>query len=587
MYRKSNKISELSLFSNSCNYLQGKSLKIYEDNNKWHNQFRHQVTELIDEDLFKPLYSENIGSPNASIRVLISMMILKEAHGWSDSQLFENCRFNILTRSALSLMNMDDEIPAESTYYLLRKRIVEWETKGNDNLIEKVFSQVTKSQVTEFQINGNKIRMDSKLLGSNIAWYSRYELIHEALSNVYCYLKTTLVNLLSETEIILLEELSSETGDKVCYRSNKTELESKMVQLGTVIYKIIKVIEDKSSKEIQILSRIFDEQYQIEKEVVTPRSKHEISAKSVQSPYDADCHYRKKDDQQVKGYSINATETCDTDKSLNLVTNVLVEPASAADCDFLQSATEATQEIICKKIETINADGAYHSIDNQNYCKEKQIDLILGGIQGNLPRYELVLDENKELIVTDLKTNLTVPCRKVQSRKDNTETKWSIKTEEGKIRYFGKKEIDTCELRKQIINRPQTELNVRNNVEATIFQIGFHYSNAKSRYRGLIKHKIWANIRCLWINFVRILNFIVRTCPEYAPKLKNRVFSQHILLNFVKNSFQMVTFVFFAYFCLLQTWIWFLLIFQKSDFLERTHKDDFKDISGFGVVKLR
>ena len=48
----------------------------------------------------------------------------------------------------------------------------------------------------------------------------------------------------------------------------------------------------------------------------------------------------------------------------------------------------------------------------------------------------------------------------------------------------------------------------RNNVEASIFQLGYHYSNAKSRYRGLIKHQMWANMRCLWVNFVRVLNYI-------------------------------------------------------------------------------
>lgn len=60
---------------------------------------------------------------------------------------------------------------------------------------------------------------------------------------------------------------------------------------------------------------------------------------------------------------------------------------------------------------------------------------------------------------------------------------------------------------KKISSIPQQILNIRNNVEATIFQLGFHYPNDKSRYRGLIKHKMWAHIRCLWINFVRILNF--------------------------------------------------------------------------------
>jgi hypothetical protein len=91
------------------------------------NKFRSEVIERIDEGLFIPLFHHNFGAPNASIRVLISMMILKEANGWSDSQLFSQCQFNILVRSALGLFNLDDAVPSDSTYYLLRKKIVEWE----------------------------------------------------------------------------------------------------------------------------------------------------------------------------------------------------------------------------------------------------------------------------------------------------------------------------------------------------------------------------------------------------------------------------------------------------------------------------
>jgi hypothetical protein len=46
------------------------------------------------------------------------MMILKEADGLSDEKIFENCRFNLLYRSALGLFNLNDSIPTESTYYL-------------------------------------------------------------------------------------------------------------------------------------------------------------------------------------------------------------------------------------------------------------------------------------------------------------------------------------------------------------------------------------------------------------------------------------------------------------------------------------
>ena len=540
MFRRSNKSNQLSLFSCAHTLLSGRALKTYENQQEWHNQFRVHITERIDEDLFRPLYHEGFGAPNASIRVLVGMMVLKEAQGWSDAQLFEQCQFNVLVRSALGLSNLDDPIPASSTYYLLRRHIVDWEKKGNNNLIEKVFEQVTKSQCSEFQIHGKKIRMDSKLLGSNIAWYSRYELIHETVRKSYDDFKVQIDRLLTASEISVMERLSGESGDKVSYRSSKSELESIMSELGVIIYKIISGIDGKPSDIIPILRRVFHEQYQVVDDVVTARPKQEISASSVQSPHDTDCHYRQKDEQKIKGYSINVTETCDKDARLNLVTHVCVEAATVADSTYVQPAIEATQEVVCQKIETVNADGAYHSADNQEYCQEKNIDLIVSAIQGKPSRFDLTVDENQQLTVTDLTTNTAVEVRQVKSGKEGNEPKWAIKNEKGKYRYFTQKEIDTCALRKQIADRPQSVFNVRNNVEATIFQLGYHYSNDKSRYRGLIKHKMWANVRCIWINFVRIANFIAGGGSKCEQNTQNGTILPVFLLKFVKCRCVMV-----------------------------------------------
>ena len=540
MFRQSNKSSALTLFYGTQSLLKGKPLKVYEDELSWHNLFRKHVTERIDEEIFRPLFCDGFGAPNASVRVLVSMMVLKEAQGWSDSQLFEACQFNLLVRSALGLFNIDDTVPACSTYYLLRKQIVNWASKGNENLLEKVFAHVTKSQSVDFKINGNKIRMDSKLLGSNIAWYSRYELIHETVRKVYGKFRVLIDSVVSEADIVLLKRISGESGDKVCYRSSSTEIESKLTELGIVIHKIISHITDNSSKPFQTLRRVFSEQYQIVDDAVCTRSKHEISATSVQSPHDTDCHYRNKDGNQVKGYSINLTETCNSENAINLITDVIVEAVSAADCDFLRSAIESTQEVVCSEIETVNADGAYHSVDNQDYCKEHNIDLVVSAIQGKPSRFALSTDQNAELTVTDLSTNETVPVRKVASRKEGSEPKWAIETGEKKYRYFTQKDIDTCQIRKQIAARSQTELNLRNNVEASIFQLGYHYCNDKSRYRGLIKHQMWANVRCMWVNFVRISKFIALSGPNYAQKLTNRLFSPLFLLKYVKIEYILV-----------------------------------------------
>ena len=509
MFTKTNN-PQLALFTETRTLLPEASLKTYRDSKGWHNLFREQITNRIDEELFRPLFCEDNGAPNASIRVLIGMMVLKEARGLSDSQLFEECRFNLLVRMALGLYNMDDSIPAESTYYLLRKRIVEWERAGNENLIEKVFAQVTKEQAIELEINGKKIRMDSKLMGSNICWYSRYELIHEVVGKAYKYLKGERKEVvLSGRERELLESTIKETGGKVSYRSSKAELEMKVAELGEVIYKIIQQMGDEEAEELQTLRRVFEEHYLVREEVVTVLPKEKIRAESIQSPHDTDCHYRNKGGNQIKGYSINVTETCDKGDPLNLITNVQVATASTADIDFLQPAVEATKEVIGGKVETINTDGAYHSVENQEYCKTEGIDLILGAMQGKPPRYDLRYGEGNELIITDLKTNEIIPYRTIQRRKDGT-TAWVIKDDKGNSRYFTEKEVEANELRREIAGRPVEEKNVRNNVESTIFQLGYHYPDDKSRYRGIIQHTIWANARCLWINFARILKYMTQ-----------------------------------------------------------------------------
>jgi len=47
-------------------------------------------------------------------------------------------------------------------------------------------------------------------------------------------------------------------------------------------------------------------------------------------------------------------------------------------------------------------------------------------------------------------------------------------------------------------------------IEETIFQLGYRFPNAKSRYRGVVKHKMWVNLRCFWINLDRIAIFFGR-----------------------------------------------------------------------------
>ena len=52
----------------------------------------------------------------------------------------------------------------------------------------------------------------------------------------------------------------------------------------------------------------------------------------------------------------------------------------------------------------------------------------------------------------------------------------------------------------------------------TVFQYGFHTHNGKTRYRGLLKHRMLAYSRCMWINLRRMVIFQISTFqrPTFA-----------------------------------------------------------------------
>jgi hypothetical protein len=392
------------------------------------------------------------------------------------------------------------------------------------------FAQVTKGQCADFEVSGKRIRMDSKLLGSNIAWLSRYELIHETLRLFYKDAK--LDGRIDKATRGRLDEMLQLEGNKVVYTCSSGEVKNRLQEFGGLIDKLLELFPPSKHPYSQTLSRVFSEQYTIgEDKVAAARDKAEISAKSVQSPHDTDCHYRSKDDQKVKGYSINVTESCDENSPLNLIAHASVKKAGASDVDFLQDSIEKAQSVLPEKIENAHADGAYHSPDNQQFCKNNAIELYLHAIQGAKGRYEFNFDENSQLSIVDANTGEVVDNKEHVDK--NGVKKWRITTEKA-YRYFTQKDIDSYHLRKKIAETPIKTLQFRNNVEATIFQLGYHYPNAKTRYRGEIKQQMWANMRCLWINFVRVLKHIKKAFITSCTLTKNAL--QYLICTFMKPT---------------------------------------------------
>ena len=510
MFKKSNREPQLDAFTSVPTMLESLASKQYSDQGHWHNQFREQVVMRIDESIFGVLFNNTIGAPNASVRTVIGMMILKESFGWSDSQLFEHCRFNLLVRSALGLFNINDPLPVESTYYLLRKRIYDHQKQSGEDLMGMTFDHITHQQIREFDVNGRSIRMDSKLIGSNIALFTRYEIIHQTLCMFYKSLDKVAKTRLLATDLEQLEKLFEEESSKTVYRSTREELKGRLQPIGILIYKMLKLFGELQTESFQLLQRVFNEQYKVsEDQKIELRPKEEISSSSVQSPHDPDSAYRNKGEQHVKGYSVNITETC-SENNLNLITNVIVDKANMPDTAFVEPAIQATVEVTGQMVEKVYLDGAFQSPANDEFCEN--IDMVFTGIQGAKSRYDLEMT-TEGLLVTDTQTGEQMKAVLVKKQKNSKEDRWKITTPTGYY-YFSQQAIRASHLRRETKERPLEELHKRNNVEASIFLLGFLLRNNKSKYRGLIKQKSWAFCRCLWINLIRILNFTKQICQR-------------------------------------------------------------------------
>ena len=494
MFRETDTNPQMSLFDNPADLMGKRAMKKYEDPKAWFNQFHEMVTSQIDETIFKPLFKEgNMGAPTASIRQLVGMSILKEGFGCSDEDLIEKCDYDLLTRRALGLLRLEDEAPSLDTYYLFRRRICDYADATGDNLMETCFSRLTKFQASKFKISGKSIRMDSKLIGSNIAWYSRYELVHKTLlQGIDQYM-----SLLNPSLRKKIQPWLEENAKQTVYKSNAETIRQRLGELGRVIHAILMRVKAKDG----LLKRVFEEQYEVEHGHVSPRDKKMIAAASVQNPNDPQAEYRQKGQQKVKGYSVNVTETTDQENAPGLITGVQVEGATAADNSFYQDAITKSEAVTGTRVETVYSDGAYQNADN----RALEVNGVFTGIQGRQSRYLLDESDGDTVRITDSTTGEVYEAKRTGS--GALRIPYPANRSKYKWRYFPPKQLESMRSRKRMEDIPQEEKNKRNNVEASIFQLCFHTRNNKTRYRGKRKHELWAFARSAWINLRRIILF--------------------------------------------------------------------------------
>lgn len=465
------------------------------DPSAWHNLFYEHFLCAIDEEVFEPLFHGSRGRPNASICTLLGMLVLKEGRGWSDEELFEACALDLRIMRALGLTNFSESVPVPATYYEFKRRLFEYEVAHGVDLLEKAFANVTGKQAAKFDVKADWIRMDSTLIGSNIANCCRLQLVVGCLQVFWRSLTEAQRARASQKDRGLLDALLTCKPHQFVYRLKEEEKPGKLAELGYVMSRLLKIYDEAESDRWGPLSRLFGENYRPQKKRVILKDASEIPADSIQSPYDTDATFRRKCGRQTQGYTLNVTETCNPD-GLNLITDVQVAKATKHDTQFVVPAIENTQAI-AGDVKEASMDGAYQAPDNTRWAANEETILHYGGMQGRKCRY--VYERNdKEIAVTDTQTGEIQLATRIPSGR------YRVTFTDCKPHYFDDEKIDASELRRQIEEMPDEVRWRRNNIEATIFHFVCHLRNRKTRYRGSFTHRLWGMCRALWINLIRI-----------------------------------------------------------------------------------
>ena len=537
MFRKTKDIKPNS--DDIANQFSARRKRFFSKPDAWHNVFYDNVTSKIPEELFSVLYDEKIWRPNIPISLFMWMLILKEGHWWSDEQLFEHVQFNVLVMKALWLVDLRDEVPAMSTYYLFKQRLYNYQEETGTDLIWECFLQLTGIQAKIFWVTGEHLRMDSKLIWSNIAVCSRLQLVMDCIKKFYKGLRKEKKQQITEEDNVIIKQILKESSWNAVFRLTNQEKKEYLEELWNLLMRLQETYDEDDSEWYNDLVRIFKDQFSIWEDIIAKEGK-DISPNSLQSVHDVDATYRKKWKQKVHWYSVNVTETCNKE-GVNLITDIILDKSTRADCNFLKDALESSEKVV-GNIGNSYQDGAYNSKENNEFWKDKNINLYYTGIQGKRWRFSPKIDKD-DIFITDTKDGNTYLALILKSGNCKIQIK---EGDEIKSYYFKKDAIDTALKRDEVDSLPKEIKNIRPNVEATIFQISFRLRNNKTRYRGSYKNSIQLTCRAMWINLRRIQ--IGGVCLK-AKKGINIVKNGYIIklinyLSFLKNTFWDITYVF-------------------------------------------
>jgi len=507
-------------------------------NESWAPAFRRLVFEKIDERRYAELYSTVESRPNFPVNIWVGLEIIKWIFDYTDQELLEQFHFNLLTAYALGQENLGEVTLCERTVYYNRERLLEYEAKTGCNLLEEEFKAITDDALERLHIDPKTQRMDSSFIGSFIKQMSRLELIVKVLQNFYYDLSEAEQSRWSSR----LAQYVEDEAKHITYHLRRAEVEGHLKELGTLLFELRQEYagdeEVNGLESYQHVGRVLLEQFNMvedaEQIAIEVEPAKEISASSLQNPADDKATFRRKNGESHKGYLFNVAETCSTENSLQLITDISTHQNIVADDTILAERLPEIKERT--GVREMVVDANYTGEGSEKVCKEQDVAIIPTEVKGRK------VSQEDELSLTDFRFdgNSVISCPE-----GHTAIEQIHKPEHARhIARFAKEQCSSCPRlkdcpvrcrkrfhsllfsdrqvllshRRQQLNKEDYRLKcrLRPAVEGTISQFKQKLHNGRLMVRGLGKVRNTVILMAIGINFGRLWAYAIENNLGFA-----------------------------------------------------------------------
>lgn len=559
MFKRNDKHKQADLFGASAFLNPDKQERL--ENSSGGCFYRLIFCNIAEED-FAVLYSKKSSAPNAPINCMISALLLMQKHAWTYAQLFEQIDFNLETRMALGLRDLDTQPFTEPTLFNFKRRLNDYQIKTGENLFEQLFNRLTRQQAKELQLKTGIQRTDSVLLNSNIRSYSRLELVVEVLLRLYRHLS-------AQEQADYAGQLSDyigQNGQQYVRRIKPGEQMAHLEKLGQLYHLLYTALHHRyqNNKAFSVFARVYEEHFSV---LETPpdaaagnggkriavKPNEALGSGSLQSPDDTEATYREKNGEQYQGYVALVTETCHPDNPLQLITDISTQANHTDDAKLLHSRIDQLKDKT-PDLEELHHDGGMGSAANDIKLEQQGITPIQTAIKGTTAKAPMTIScQPSAHTDTETTSSYTVQCANEQhpaviadkpSKSHRAvfdlsicakcpfyelcPTRSSRKHTKGIAVYrFTPEDYLRQQRHRNIATLPPERQKLRPNVEATIAQMRKgEKRTGKLPVRGLLNTSLYGIAMSIIINFGRIFRY------QGVKSAKNSIFRLFLPSNF-------------------------------------------------------